>query len=171
MKWLDALSSKFAKYPEKKFRLVFVVDCALLFLFILIIYHIGLFYINRNIIELIIPLILGITFASASVKFSIMMKQSFEVLPYTYKIACLFRRFVFLYEALIFASLTFLLGFNASVLSLFGIEDKLFIFSTNSSLIIASCIATSTKAMLDYAYDCWDLKHRANGDELVNDEL
>lgn len=90
------------------------------------------------------------------------------MLPYTFGIARLFRRFIFLYEALIFVSLAFLLGINSPLLLLFGISDNLLSFCINASLIVASCIATATKATLDYAYASWDLNHKENGDELVS---
>lgn len=66
---------------------------------------------------------------------------------------------------------SFLLSINSPLLLLFEVGDNLLSFCINASLIAASCIATATKATLDYAYASWDLNHKENGDELVSTKV
>ena len=159
-----------AQIPKNQFFFTFFFDSVLLFFFFNIVYHFREFFVERGTGNIIVLLTLLIALAIFSLIFLRFIKRLLEALPYTYEIAHLFEKYVFLYEAIIFVILTFFLGINSSLLSLFEIEDNLLSFCLNASLIIASCIATATKATIDYAYASWDLNHRANGDELTNDE-
>lgn len=176
MKWVNdkiaALGEKMhIQEPKAQFRLTFFFDIVLLAFFFYIVFQFREFFVQRGLSNIIVLFALLVALAVFLFIFLRYIKQFLEVLPYTFGIARLFRRYIFLYEALIFVSLTFLLSINSPLLLLFEVGDNLLSFCINASLIAASCIATATKATLDYAYASWDLNHKENGDELVSTKV
>ena len=158
------------KIPKNRFYLVPFLDTTLLALCVYTIYRFSVFYTGRNIFDIFISFVLTIASIIFSVVFLKQINQILKDLPYTRTSIYLFRKYIFLYEALILVFLTFFLGVNSSLLSLFKFENDLLNFCINTSLIVASCISTSTKATLEYTFTIWDFRHQANGDELFNDE-
>lgn len=161
---------KFLEIPRNLFISVFVVDFALLALFTYIVHLVIKYRLSYNASDLFASLTLTIVFAISSYKFFKMINPVLGKIEYTRTNIYLFRKFIFLYEALITVFLTFLLGINSSMFSLFEIEDKVLNFFINACLIAASCITTSTKTALEYTYTTWDIRHQANGDKPINDE-
>lgn len=168
MKTQKKKNKNFEKRTRNIFLSVLIVDVALLALFTYLIYFVVDYHLTNEGSEIVTLIVLAIVFVVFSYIFLKMIHRELIEIEYTRTNIYLFRKFIFLYEALITVFLTFLLGVNSSLLSLFEIEDEILDFSINACLVIASCIATSTKVALEYTYTTWEFDHTSKGDKSIS---
>ncbi len=152
------------KSSETKFWQVFVIDAILLWLLWNVIDYFIRWRTNKNLNNLILSIVLSLAFVAFSFHNFKLIKKELGKLPYSYGNIYLFRRFTFIYEALIVVSLSFLLGISSSAFAIFEIDDVLTQFKFNALLIGANCIVSSTKAMLGYTFTVWDATHKKRGE-------
>lgn len=152
--------------PKIKFCEAISFDIVLSFLFMQIIHFFSECYSNLNLNNIISFAILAFAFLAFFFLYLKTIKKELEKLPYSYRNIYLFRRFAFIYEALIVVSLSFLLGISSSVLAVFEINDAITHFKINAFLVGASCITASTKATINYTFTIWDATHKKRGETL-----
>ena len=91
-------------------------------------------------------------------------KRKFRNLLYTYENIYLFKKYLFLLDALITVGIAFLLGTTPSVVSYFHIENELLVFSLNILLTVFDCVFVALKCIFQYSYTIWVANRQKEGE-------
>lgn len=155
------------KTDEKKFHLLIIYDILLFFLSS----YFTIFFVYIVESNVLTTVSVFLTLVICTIIFFVLMrslKQDLTNIAYTYRNLYLFRRYNYLYEVLIGASLSFLLAISPSLLGFIGITNESIMLSAKICLTALSCIATGTRATLSYAYITWDADNKKKGESLAD---